>query len=381
MLRFSRFALAIIGIAIFAFSLQMMRSSRNPVSGQLYVYSRTGGESRLSDEGAIRKTQLTGPVDTLRSVRTFGGPTTFGWISDLLLLDSRLIVLDRFGEYRLIVMERTTGRVEISTGRAGRGPGEFLAPLSLDGPHGPDGALWVYDNVNALLTLFNIRSLSRGPERLLRLEPTAAQPTWFRDTIVANGLFAPELLRFYVPDGNAARLVARAGASPFPDAPPAVALSLNRNSLAADPSRRKIALAFLFVSRLHFYDSFGKLQVSVAGPTEVRPHFDVKTGSDEVARFVRREDTRWSYLDVAADEQHVYALFSGRSTREFGDAAYGANTVHVFSWRGELVRAIVLGEDVYRIALDRDSGVLFGARAMPYPSVVQFGRRVLLPSD
>lgn len=99
------------------------------------------------------------------------------------------------------------------------------------------------------------------------------------------------------------------------------------------------------------------------------------------ARFVRREDTRWSYLDVAADEQHVYALFSGRSTREFGDAAYGANTVHVFSWRGELVRAIVLGEDVYRIALDRDSGVLFGARAMPYPSVVQFGRRVLLPSD
>ncbi len=312
--------------------------------------------------------------DTLRMVRIIGGSDAFGRIEDLSISDQWIVVIDAFADKHIFLVERATGVVVDSMGGRGRGPGEFLAPKSLDlDVDGGKPRVWIYDFQNARLSLHDLTLWRDKPVRMVRTQAGLFQPMWIGDTLVANGLFAAELLRFYVPDNASTRVVRAAGHTPFPDVTSDVALHLNRNALAIDPARERIALAFLYVSRLHFYDRSGRLLRALAGPKEITPRYRVVPDPVEgMNRFLREAKTRFSYLDVVATAQHVYSLFSGRSREDFQEQAFAATELHVFTWEGELVGVWTLAEEVYGIALDQASGSLYGIRALPFPSIVEF---------
>lgn len=312
-------------------------------------------------------------TDTLKVTRVIGGQDTFGRIQDVYVSDTLIVVLDSYADERVIVLDRMTGAVRETMGRAGRGPGELLTPRSLDADVGSGQRVWIYDNDNARISLHDIASWKAGPIRNVQCPAGLFQPVWVGDTLLSNGLFAAEMLRYYSADDDVARVVRAAGHSPFQSVTPDIALHLNRSALATDPSRERIVLAFLYVSRLQLYDRSGRLLKSVAGPEEVTPQYRVVADPRErMNRFLRNDETRFAYIDVEATADRIFALFSGRSRGEFEDEAYAGITIHVFNWDGGQVRQLILGETVYGIALDQQSQRMFGFRSHPFPAVVEF---------
>ena len=348
--------------------------------GAVAAYARRpgGSEAEAADRpeayaGMLHSLLAPDPVRTLKTVRVLGDSMAFGRIEDLEPMDARLLVLDTQGRNRVALLDTATGAVVDTGGRVGQGPGEYITPKAID-PAGPSRA-WVYDFQAGRLSLVDLAHLAAKPTRMLRADAGLFNPVWMGDTLVANGLFAGELLRFYTNQGTSTVVAHAAGRPAFTRVPPEVALHLNRSALAVNPGRTRIAQAFLFTSRLQFYGRDGRILRTLAGPEEVTPDYRVVPDRREhISRFVRSDRTRFSYLDVAATDRLVYALFSGRSRGEYDDRAYTADQLHVFTWEGTLVGIWKLDQDVYRIAVDPRTGVLYGARDLPYPAVVRFER-------
>lgn len=310
------------------------------------------------------------PVRTLRTVRVLGDTTTFGRIEDVEPINAELLVIDVQGRNTLMVVDTATGTLARAAGRRGHGPGEYVSAKSLD-RSGPAQA-WVYD-FNGRMSLVDMARLDAEPQRILQTDAGLLNPVWMGDTLVSNGMFAGELLRVYTAQGTATALARAAGHTPFPRVVPEVAMHLNRSALAASPDRSRIAQAFLYTSRLQFYGRDGRILRAVAGPEEVTPEYRVVDDPREkMSRFLRSDATRFSYIDVTATDERVYALFSGRSRGEYEEEAYAATQLHVFDWEGTLVGVWTLDQDVRRITVDPVSGALYGVRDLPFPAIVRF---------
>ncbi len=65
------------------------------------------------------------------------------------------------------------------------------------------------------------------------------------------------------------------------------------------------------------------------------------------------------YISVTESNDFIFALFSGRSEREYGGGHYFGNTLHVFDWNGKIVKKITLDKDAWQLHMDRKSEKLY----------------------
>jgi len=231
-----------------------------------------------------------------------------------------------------------------------------------------DGSPWIYD---FRLGAFGSQgAAAAGANRpAVTLQPALFQPTWLGSRIVANGLFAHELLRLFTPSGKPDGTL---GQSPFPKVVPDIAIHLNRNALVSNPAHTRVALAFLYVARLEIMSSDG-MDRALSGPTEVKLAYRTMNDPVEgIERFLRTDDTRFAYVDVAADDDRVYALFSGRSRGEWKEAAGLGDTLDIWTWDGDFVGEWRLPKPVSCIAVDYRSHRLYAAVAEPQPNLLEF---------
>jgi hypothetical protein len=136
---------------------------------------------------------------------------------------------------------------------------------------------------------------------------------------------------------------------------------VNRTSLTTD-HRGWFALAFLMDSRIYLFDSQRRLRASVAGPEYLRMDFAVGRFKDTGnALFRPAPDTRFGYLDVAANEHIVAALYAGRRFGQYGlDGVHAGEYVDVFDWDGQLKGRYKLPRSLRLIAVAPSSRQLFG---------------------
>jgi len=333
-----------------------------------------GTDVRLDDAaGPVARMDST-PNVKLRPAKVLGGKDLFGRILDLAVVGPWIVVVDPLNTSKLCVLDRITGDVVGAAGQEGQGPMEMQYPYSIDAFDGPSPKVWVYDFELGRFSSFDLGPQGPKPGRTVRIQASLAQPVWTAgNEVLSNGLFPAEVLRHYRVDGATARLDRIAAKSPFADVGPEAGIHVNRTTLALSPERNRIALGFHLSSRIHFYDSSGRLLKSLGGPRPVTPRYRVLWDPrNKVKRVVPAPETRFGYLDMAASDDFVFALFSGRSQRQYEDRAAMANEVHVFSWDGDLVAILTLTQEINRLTVDRSDGTLFGSREMPFPAVVQF---------
>lgn len=136
---------------------------------------------------------------------------------------------------------------------------------------------------------------------------------------------------------------------------------VNRTSLTTD-NRGWMALAFLMDSRIYLFDSQRRPIASVAGPEYLRMDFAVGRFRDTGnALFRPAPDTRFGYLDVAANEHIVAALYAGRRFGQYGlEGVHAGEYVDVFDWGGELKGRYRLPCSLRLIAVAPSSRQLFG---------------------
>lgn len=287
-----------------------------------------------------------GTLSMLPVLRQWRIPDSLGRIRDFLVLDRRLVAVEGSPGNRLFNAE-----IERSGGITFGEPSERLtlaSPSSLHADPSDRRVVWVLDFRTGDFVSFLVQS--HREQRRIRLQTALFQPVWVDGRVLTNGMFASDLVRQFSGSGEPQ---GEWGTSVFPDALPEVAMHLNRSSLAIDPRRHKIVLAFLYVSRLAITDIVRRDVRHISGPIEVR--LDYRTVPDPVEgmeRFLATGATTYAYVDVAADNEHIYALFSGRSRGEWSEDAILADTLHVFSWSGDLLRQWRLPRPVHAVTLD-----------------------------
>jgi hypothetical protein len=159
-------------------------------------------------------------------------------------------------------------------------------------------------------------------------------------------------------------VVRRLGQPVYPDIrAPLVAGLLSSSRVALSPRGDRFAQAFLLASRLHIHLSDGRVDRMIAGPAavrvELRRMFDHRDRQEKAAVT---GNTKYAYIDVAADSDRIVALFSGRGEKAFGvgEASVG-NELHVFSWTGELLHVARLARDIRALAIEPDHGFVWAS--------------------
>lgn len=312
----------------------------------------------------------------LRPVRELGDSLDFAFANHLAVWNGKLLVLDIVAQHPVTAIDVATGRVDRAYAKRGRGPGEFLWAKSVDQVN--ENHVWINDLQAGRMLLYD---MDAGREiRTLRTPVGLFEPVRIGDTLVSNGLFPGEILRFFVEDEGELRQVRTAVPTPFGREHPDVRMILNRTTLAASPSRQRLAAAFFYANRIEIYDRHGRRTAVSAGPRDLTPTYRVVPDPrQKLMRWVPTDETRYGYVDVEATESRVYALFAGRRSGDIRNLdAFDGTEVHVFDWNGRLVEVMPLDAPVTHIAVDAASHTLYGLRRVPYPIVLQFAP---LPRD
>ena len=295
--------------------------------------------------------------------------------------DGHVVVVDLRAPEAVRVFD-SAGALVAKLGREGSGPGEFVNALSIFGRPGHPGELWIHDTrLDRIVPVQGeaFRGTARradafGPAVTLQPGIVVESPRWLDDTtlVALNPMLASGEQRFVRFGADGVRRATMGG--PAPEARGRWGSSFVRQQawggeMAVHPSRPVFVLASRYAGRLESFDRNGVLQVKFRVPHEFDPDY---VPADDGINMTRGDDFRFGYLDVAATEQHVYALFSGRLHREDGREAERGDQVHVFDWQGNLLRVIRLDTPIGRLAVDPARAALYGLRHDPYPQVVTF---------
>lgn len=263
-----------------------------------------------------------------------------------------------------------------SVGRRGSGPGEFRTIWSIQVRGGPGGehTVWSYDPQLARLTgnTFDANGILGPGDSIVNLQlagsPISVQ--WLNDSVlVASGFFVEARLALL---DNAGRLTKMIGQIPLEraDVPAFAAQQALQPSMAVRPGGGEVALGARYAGRIDIYSLPSGNLTSGQVPIPFSPAMTLSKRG-ELTIFVSGQDTRFGYTAITGTADRIYALFSGRTRSESGQA-YAGQDVHVFTWSGEFLEAFRLDRDVVDIAITRNGKELFATAFEPEPSIVVY---------
>ncbi|WP_455672694.1 BF3164 family lipoprotein [Phocaeicola sp.] len=78
------------------------------------------------------------------------------------------------------------------------------------------------------------------------------------------------------------------------------------------------------------------------------------------------------YRDVIADDDVFYALYSGRSFKDFQLKSFECPILYAYNWQGELLKTYELDVPITNVCLDKEHHVFYGIANLPDPVLVRF---------
>lgn len=300
------------------------------------------------------------------------------------VVDGYLLVIDVASDSVLHLFDAHDGRHVLSFGRRGEGPGEFTGAWSIDPVPEKHGEAWVYDVSLRRFTRMLLADGASGridpvgaePEAIqLLAEVTLLDPLWSDTLIVSLGFFRGGRLGHFDADGRFLRAGGELPSSDDP-VPEEARQHAYQSMLAADPSRSRFVVATRHADLLEVLRADGTVTARADPPFGFLPQYGVREWGGTVD-LRTGTDLRFGYLDVAATDHRVYALFSGRTRRAFPGAANQGEYVHVYDWDASLLEVYRLDRPAVAITADREGGGLFAVRHTPEPAVVRYA----LPRD
>jgi hypothetical protein len=130
---------------------------------------------------------------------------------------------------------------------------------------------------------------------------------------------------------------------------------------------RGFVIANMNVGRVELYDDRASLVRLAEVPFPSEPVFE-----PDQQNTLRFRDPRAFYLGCTANEDFLFALFSGRLDAEYeGYSRSSGEFVHVFDWEGRLRSVFRLDQEIHQIAVDQD-GVFLYASSMVEGAVYRY---------
>lgn len=289
-----------------------------------------------------------------------------GFPTGLLVVGDYWVIADYpKGGSAIHIVDRRTGRLALSVGGEGGGPGEFMgSPNLIRDPQDVD-MFWAYDPNASRLTEFSLTGLLEGRDRPETVVNIAAPRIMYAlkflegGCLVGLGLAGQGRIAVLDTAGPAVEFF-----GPLPGGedgvPRSVVQHAYQSQMALDPERQRIVLAWWRGGSFEVFRVDGQLVRTFDGPFPFVPDYTVDEGPRGPIMRAGWEN-RYGYLDVGATDSSIVALFSGRSEAHFRSDAWIGEYIHVFTWQGELTAVYRLDRAVHNIALSPLADVMYAA--------------------
>jgi len=271
----------------------------------------------------------------------------------------------------IYVFNRFTGRRVLEVGRRGAGPGEFrwVQSMQPQQTRGRKYSMWAFDAKLGRLTGFDIIDDTTVVMDSSFLSLGSYESVgWLDDsTLVGIPFFSKNRFMILNVDGTVRD---SAGLLPLiaEGVPISVAHEIYFPSVAVRPLGKLVAVGARFAGRIDMYDhgnhSVFAADVPVPYPPIVNQGFN---GAIAVHRITGQ--TTFGYLSLAATNERLYGLFSGRSMASCHECAWYGDQVHIFDWAGKLLSVIDLDADAIGIAAAEDDKTLYTVNRDPMPII------------
>jgi hypothetical protein len=274
--------------------------------------------------------------------------------------NGKLILLDESENYMLNIIdinEKTSERF----GVRGRGQGELIAPISIFSVS--DTGMLIYDGMRKeILQVETDNDKKRSLKKVIGL--SGAGISTFQVEQINDSLFFGTGTykdgRFLLFND---RQMIETGNYPIalPQDIPYYVHATGWLSLITKNSKNPlVAVATCYGGLLQIF-RVNELDMSVTETAKHElflPHYTV-ANIQGAPNFDIDNETRWGYIYIGSDSEHIYGLYSGKIQRE-DDSFDTGNTIHVFSWDGTPEYEIKTDDELHTIAIDSDKNCLYG---------------------
>lgn len=126
--------------------------------------------------------------------------------------------------------------------------------------------------------------------------------------------------------------------------------------LVYNSHRNQIAIGCRYADQLEIFSIDNEDVVFIKGPEDFEPKYTVvKTVDGEALNH--DSDEKLGYTHIRADEEYIYALYSGKTNSE-SRATYG-KIIRIFDWNGTLHRVLELDKEISSFDISGDGKNIF----------------------
>jgi hypothetical protein len=287
---------------------------------------------------------------------------------------TRVLVLDRSDEQRLLLLSRATLAVERRFARAGKGPSELASPLFLVRDDSASARVWSFDAAQLLLTAWDTDATPPLMRRAVRVGDVFFGGAMGRQgELFATGLDASGRLR-------RVRLTSVTGADSVLGAipgDPTVPARVRQHAWQAYPAvidgGRRVVVAARHAGVIDVLDAVtGRLQQQVVMDRRNRTPLFQTVSRDGTPAMQSGDDLRFGTIAVASTSSCVALLYSGRSRAEAPGVANLARQLVLFSSQMEEVGRWTLPFEAFALDVHPRSGEVAIVEVDPEPRVHLF---------
>jgi|GEM_PF-3558763 len=125
--------------------------------------------------------------------------------------------------------------------------------------------------------------------------------------------------------------------------------------LFLQPSEGAAVVACRYADQIDLFDLKTGKHRMISGPEGYAPSFEPTPGVNHA--ILRKDDTRFAFLDGTVTEKHIYLMYAGRTRSEKNYNK--SNTIYVYDWNGKPIRQLMLNSYVSGIAVSSDDQHLY----------------------
>jgi len=297
-----------------------------------------------------------------------------------IFLDSfMLLQLDR-NDFLLRIYDLHNGKYVKDCIKRGRGPNEFvMGYLQKDAVN---KGLYLYTPVRRKLYHFNFDSLIKNDSYIphevwdFNYEDfTAYKILAINDSLYAgSGFFGQN--RFALIDKN--RVIQTFGTYPEDGIHASYSgkSAAYQSILRLKPDQSQFISYYPMAGILEIYKIFDdRIQVNKKLHFHYPKYHIIDGGPGRGSGAAFANDSKYGFTDIAVTDSYIFALYSGRTTKEFDytHARY-SNDIYIFNWQGEGIRHYSFPRDMIRLGVNEksDSIYLYTLAVNPHPQLYKF---------
>ncbi len=316
--------------------------------------------NELTDVKGVSRIEL----NHIEELRVFENDQSY--FSDLLILDSLLVVNKLLpNPYFYTIYDLKNKDSVRSLGRQGQGPEEFSSfSIAASGTEHGRVLQAMVPNEGGVVYTVNLDSLLNSGNAVKRSAMLGYGPGRF----VKNGNY------YYVTEKegrisktDTAGNVLESGLKyPFEDTnreiPPELLHRAYEGQMIRQPGGDRVALATFNSPNFDIFSTAGAIesvsQMHISAPRIFDESGDLAAGG-RITSISFSDMTPMGFVDITANKDYIFLLYSGKTYKEFGDDAEYADLIYVLDWDGNIINELKLAYQTRQLVVDEPGEYLY----------------------